>query len=82
MEREGALGVRSAGERNDLEGTLEAPGVGGPIMPEAARAAKVEGSRGAEKTLDQILLGREESESCEAEVGSLEFGWGEGLCSE
>lgn len=48
--------LRSEGERKDLEGMLdETPGVGGPSMPVAARAANVEGSRGEEKTLDHSL---------------------------
>ena len=64
-----------SGERKDLEGMLdETPEDGGPSMPEAARAAKVEGSRGEEKTVFQplasLLLGefaREERASWDAE---------------
>lgn len=53
------LVAKSGGERKDRTGRLA--GMGGcAIIPDAARAAKVDGSRGEENTAPQSVFAREE----------------------
>lgn len=58
------LGGISCGVRCDLLEMLVRPVLGGPRTPEAASAANVEGSKGAENTFPHSLVGNDEETAC------------------